>query len=171
MIMENDEERFLFALKTQSTSLISYEEADKENINESAPDELGKVIGKRREGKGRKYNIYVIPASGSRVKSGSAPQANGVNNKLVNGDVGRDDSAPSLSEPKTSLKDLQLLYSDVDEDALDFQANGLAVLPSYFMKINATDNPSSLERTEKGWFMRVQRWRWAGRKEGVVGSL
>lgn len=168
MILENDEERFLFTLKTQSTSLIFDEEADKENIDESAPEELGKVLGKSKERKGRKYNIYVIPASVSKVKS--TPQANGVNNKLVNGDVGRDSSTPSLSEPKTSLKDLQLLYSDVDEDALDFQANGLAVLPSYFLKTDAVDYPSSLERTEKGWFMRVQRWRWAGRKEGVVSS-
>lgn len=170
MILENDEERFLFTLKTQSTTMITDEEADKENINESAPEESGKVLGKSRERKGRKYNIYVIPASVSKVKSRSAPQANGVHNKLVNGDVDRDSSTPSLSEPKTSLKDLQLLYSDVDEDALDFQANGLAVLLSYFLKTDAVDNPSSLEKTEKGWFMRVQRWRWAGRKEGVVSS-
>ena len=167
MILENDEERFLFTLSSPSTSALVLTEADKENIDHT---ETEKTIGKSKD-KGRKYNIYVLPSPSSKV--------NGIETKLTNG-TSTDDPSPNsntndkraisiagLALTPAALKSIQLLHSDVSEDALDFQSDGLAVLPSH---LSDSTNSSTGSTPEKAWFMHVQRWRWARRKDAALGS-
>ena len=181
LLLENDEEQFLVQLMGKATGSTEEDKENRMDIEDSVS-----VKGKGKEGKderegerkGKRYNLYVVVAGSA--KTGTKESEDGTTSTVDHNPDSemtvlndKDALSPNIvtttianaADTQANNKNLQLLYRDIGEESVDFRVGGLAILPA--------SDAGEIEDTGKsnGWFLKVQRWKWAGGRYRVPTTV